>query len=197
MTAVRLALVSICALLLCRTAWTHDSEAGRQKADKACALCHGKGGVSQQPSVPSLAGQRDRYIILALYQFRAGNRPSAQMAQFAASLSDDDIGDLVAYYSGLRPWRPTRKTSVEAASAGPALAQHKNCVPCHGGPGLSGQEHVPRIAGQRIDYLTAQLRLFRAATRGDIDGNMTSAANNASDKDIDMLADYISGLSTP
>ena len=175
----------------------YDAEAGRRKADESCVSCHGPAGISQLPNVPSLAGQRNKYIVLALFQFRAGNRPSEQMAQFATPLSDDDLGNLAAYYSALKPWRPMRKTSATATSAGAKLVQQGNCVQCHGGPGLAGQDHVPRIAGQQIEHVIQQMRLFRAATRGDIDGNMTSAAQDLSDKDIDILGDYISGLSTP
>jgi len=38
---------------------------------------------------------------------------------------------------------------------------------------------------------------FRAATRGDIDGNMTSAAQPLSDADVDILAEYAASLSPP
>ena len=44
------------------------------------------------------------------------------------------------------------------------------------------------------DYLRLQLSGFKAATRGDIDGLMTSAAQGISADDIDVLADYIAGL---
>ena len=37
----------------------------------------------------------------------------------------------------------------------------------------------------------------RTGNRGDIDGNMTSAAQGLTDAEIDTLADYISGLSAP
>ncbi len=193
----QLLLAGFCALLFAAPALAYDAEAGRQKAEENCAPCHGKSGISEQPTVPSLAGQGNDYVVLALYQFRAGHRPSETMAQFAAPLTDNDLGNLAAYYSALKPWAPTRQSSAEALAAGPALAQQKNCVQCHAGPGLQGQEHIPRIAGQQIDYLTAQLKLFKATIRGDIDGNMTSAAQELTESNINTLADYISGLSTP
>jgi cytochrome c553 len=40
-----------------------------------------------------------------------------------------------------------------------------------------------------------QLRKFKAQTRADLDGNMTSAAQPLSDRDIEILADYLAGLS--
>jgi len=187
-----------CLSLLCAPlpASAYDAEAGRQKSDAACAICHGKGGLSVQPTVPSLAGQGNDYVVLALYQFRARHRPSEVMAPLAAPLSDNDLGNLAAYYSGLKPWQPGRQASAKAVADAPALAHQKNCVQCHG-PGLAGQEHVPRIAGQHIVYITTQLKAFKAGNRGDIDGNMTSAAAELTDSDIEILADYISGLSTP
>jgi cytochrome c553 len=39
-----------------------------------------------------------------------------------------------------------------------------------------------------------QLKAFKAQTRADIDGNMTSAAAVLTEKDIEALADYLAGL---
>lgn len=188
----------LCLLTLAAApASAYDAGAGRKKAEEACAPCHGKGGISEQPAVPSLAGQWNDYVVLALYQFRIGHRPSETMAQFAAPLSDNDLGNIAAYYSSLKPWTPTRQSSAAALAAAPPLAKARNCVQCHGGPGLPGQQSVPRIAGQQIEFVTAQLTAFRAGNRGDIDGNMTSATQGLTDAEIATLADYISGLSTP
>jgi cytochrome c553 len=77
------------------------------------------------------------------------------------------------------------------------LAQQRNCVKCHGGAALPGEDSIPRIAGQHVEYLTEQFKSFHVGTRGDIDGNMTSAVQELSDAEIATLADYISGLSPP
>jgi cytochrome c553 len=174
----------------------YDAAAGRQKAEEMCMPCHGKDGISEQPTVPSIGGQWNDYVVLALFQFRNGHRPSEVMGPIAKPLSDNDLGNLAKYYDTLKPWGPSRQSSSAALTAGPALTQQKNCVQCHA-PGLPGQQSIPRIAGQHIDYLTAQLRGFRAGTRGDIDGNMSAAVKDLTDADIAILADYISGLSTP
>jgi cytochrome c553 len=175
-------------------AFAYDAEMGRQKAEEACAPCHGKDGISEQPIIPSIGGQWNDYVVLALYQFRARHRPSEVMEPIAEPLADDDLGNLAAYYSRLKPWTATRRAGEAALGAGPSLAQQRNCVQCHGGPALPGQDSIPRIAGQHIEYLTAQLKGFRAGTRGDIDGNMTSAVQGLTDAEIATLADYISGL---
>ena len=51
-------------------------------------------------------------------------------------------------------------------------------------------------ARTRKEYLAAQLRSFKASTRGELDGVMTSAAQSLSEHDMDVLAEYLSGLPT-
>lgn len=193
--AVLLALAALAvAFTLDNSARAYDAEAGRLKAEEECAGCHGPQGNSQTAGIPSLAGQLPRYTILALFQFRAGHRKSEQMTPVAAELSDDDLGNLAEYYATQKPAPPARSTDPQNAAAARRLAEADQCTQCHG-PGLAGQEHIPRLAGQDFEYLQQQLRGFKAATRGDIDGNMTSAAQPLSDADIDLLANYLSTLS--
>lgn len=77
-----------------------DSEAGRQKAQR-CVACHGQAGVSMNPQWPNLAGQKDKYLIKQLQAFRSGSRSDPLMSLMAKPLSDADIEDLAAYFSGL------------------------------------------------------------------------------------------------
>jgi cytochrome c553 len=171
-----------------------DAEAGKQKA-AVCAACHGDGGNSMNPAVPSIAQQPAQFITTSLFMFREGNRKDAQMSPMAANLSNPDMNDLAAFFSAQKAAPPRHQSNPENAKAGPLLAQKFNCTQCHG-RGLLGQQHIPRIAGQQFEYLRTQLRGFKAATRADIDGNMTSAAQALSDKDIEVLADFIAGAGT-
>jgi len=189
----RAAAIAAALFFLAASASAHaDAEAGRQKA-QTCAACHGPDGNSANPAVPSLAGQPAQFISMQLFQFREGNRKNDQMTPMAAKLSNADMNDLAAYFASLKAAAPARKAAPEHAAAAPALTQKYNCVQCHG-PALMGQQHIPRLAGQQMDYLRAQLRGFKAQTRADIDGNMTSAAQPLTDADIDTLADYLSAL---
>lgn len=172
-----------------------DAVAGKTNA-ALCEACHGPGGNSATPTTPNLAGQPAQFIATELYFFREGNRKDPQMTPVAASLSNADMNDLAAYFSSLKPAAPARKTSPENEAAGPALAKKFMCTQCHG-PQLLGVQHIPRLAGQQPDYLRTQLQGFKAQTRADIDGNMTSAAQALSESDIATLVDYISGLATP
>lgn len=190
-------LAALGALLLADAslAEAYDAAAGQKKAEP-CEQCHGPHGNSEISQIPSLAGQQRRYLSLALYQFRSGHRASEQMASFAQPLSDEDLGDIAAYFAAQTPAPPVHESDPAKATAASQLTKQDHCAQCHG-PDLAGQEHIPRLAGQQIDYLRAQLRGFKATTRGDIDGLMTSAAQALSDADIDLLADYLAGLKGP
>src|SRR5207248_312357 len=84
--------------------------------------------------------------------------------------------------------------AAPAAEEVPQRAQA--CTVCHGPGGNSTDPAVPSLAGQpaQFVYLRTQLRGFKAKIRADFDGNMTSVAELLSERDIEILADYLSGL---
>lgn len=77
-----------------------DIEAGKQKST-ACQACHGADGNSIDPMYPKIAGQYADYLAYSMRGYRDGTRNNPIMAGFAATLSDQDIADLAAYYSAL------------------------------------------------------------------------------------------------
>ena len=158
-----------------------------------CAACHGDGGNSANPAVPSIAQQPAQFISTALFMFREGNRKDPQMSPVAAGLSNADMNELARYFAAQKAAPPKHKAKSESAAAGPALAKKYNCSQCHG-PKLLGQQHIPRLAGQQYEYLKTQLKGFKAGTRADIDGNMTSAAQAVPEQELEALADFLAGL---
>jgi len=169
-----------------------DAAAGMQKA-QVCVACHGSEGSSVIPAIPSLAGQPAQFIATQLLMFREGKRKDAQMAPFAANLSNADLNNIAAYFAAQKLTLPATKSDATTAEAGARIAKQLNCVQCHGAT-LMGQQHIPRLAGQQHEYLKTQLRGFKASTRFDMDGQMTSDAQALSDADIETLANYLAGL---
>lgn len=78
-----------------------DPEAGRTRA-AACAVCHGQNGLSAAPDAPNLAGQPEPYLAAQLRAYRSGARKHEVMGVMAKALSDDDIGNLAAWFSSLK-----------------------------------------------------------------------------------------------
>ncbi len=189
-----MAMLAAAAPLLAHSQIAHaaDINAGRQKA-QVCIACHGPGGNSADPAVPSLAAQPKQFIVTQLFLFREGDRKNPLMSPQAANLTNADLNDLAAYFSAQARAPLAHTTTPDKAAAGRRLTEQYHCVSCHG-PALMGQQHIPRLAGQQPEYLRAQLRGFKTFTRFDMDGQMSSAAQLLSDADIEILADYLAGM---
>ena len=92
------------------TAFAADAPVGNEEAAKAkiamCIGCHGipgyKASFPEVYAVPMIAGQGDKYIQSALKAYATGSRSHPTMNSVAASLSDQDIADLAAYYSSIK-----------------------------------------------------------------------------------------------
>ncbi|NOX09935.1 MAG: cytochrome c [Gammaproteobacteria bacterium] len=78
-----------------------DAAAGKAKA-ATCAGCHGANGKAANPSWPNLAGQNAAYIVNQLKAFKSGARKNPMMSPMAKPLSDADMANLGAYFSGLK-----------------------------------------------------------------------------------------------
>ena len=78
-----------------------DSTAGRTVMVK-CQSCHGKDGLSRQPFVPNLAGQKEFYLVHSLMAYKAGERKSQMMSGVVGSLSNEDMGNVAAYYAAIK-----------------------------------------------------------------------------------------------
>ena len=81
-----------------------DAAAGKAKA-AVCAACHGTNGIAPMPAYPNLAGQNAPYLVSSLKAYRDKQRNggmAAIMQMQAASLSDEDIDNIAAHFSGLK-----------------------------------------------------------------------------------------------
>ena len=98
-----LALVVLSTFSLSAQALEGNADAALNK-NSMCIGCHGipgyKTAFPHVYHVPKLGGQHPAYIVKALEEYRAGERSHPSMRAVAASLSDQDIADLAAYYGG-------------------------------------------------------------------------------------------------
>jgi cytochrome c553 len=79
-----------------------DPVAGASK-NASCQGCHGIPGYHYVYPVyhePKLGGQHAEYIVSALKEYRSHARSNPTMQAIAATLSDQDMEDLAAYYAG-------------------------------------------------------------------------------------------------
>lgn len=167
-----------------------NAERGRAKAEP-CAACHGADGNSAIPEIPSLAGQPATFTELQLFLFREQIRQVPPMQEFVKGLTDGDIADLAAHYAALRPQPEPGARDAARHAQGAALAARMNCGSCHL-PNYAGREQMPRLAGQREDYLLYAMRQYRNNERVGADTMMNGVMYGVSDADIAALAHYVS-----
>lgn len=177
-----------------------DAAAGESKA-AACAACHGAGGNSTNPEWPKLAGQHPKYLEKQLNDFKAGRRVNALMSGMAAPLSEQDMGDLAAYYAtkvatGGFVSEAQYSLGEKIYRGGNAKTGVPACMSCHGPTGagdpLGG---IPALSGQHAKYTATQLYAFREGERSnDPRSMMRDAARWMSKQEIEAVAEYVAGL---
>jgi cytochrome c553 len=179
-----------------------DAEAGKGKV-VTCVACHGQNGISATPDFPHLAGQVPGYIAAQLDLFKKGadgGRVNAMMNGMVATLTDQDMADIDAYYSALpAPQGSITPEAEELALAGRPIYRAGNaefsipaCMGCHGPSGKGIAPHYPLLAGQPAEYIRAQLIAYKTGERQN--DMMNDIAFPLSGEQIDALATYISGL---
>ncbi len=169
-----------------------DARRGEELATQSCASCHGADGRSELPNVPSLAGQPAEFITLQLILLRENLRQAPPMNQFAEGLRDPDIEDLAAWYASLPPGPPEDRSPRDSAlfEQGRALSARMNCGVCHL-PDYSGRNQIPRLSGQREEYLADTLKAYRDNLRVGTDTQMNAVMHGVADADIAALAHYL------
>ena len=188
----RAALVAALTLAATLPAAAQDIEAGRAKA-QVCVACHGADGNSVAPTFPSLAGQTWRYLYVQLKDYKEGRRNNPIMSPMAMSLTRQEMIDIANFFAA-QTLKPSAFKADEAkVKLGKAKADENLCVMCHLG-GFAGQNEIPRVAGQQYDYIVLQLSAFKARSRTNDAGNMTSVSQSLSETDIENLAHYLTSL---
>lgn len=169
-----------------------------QRFATLCATCHGANGRSEVPGAPVLAGQHSFYAITQLFLFREGRRDNEAMTAVAKTMKDADMrgfADYIGTLPAVPPAAPATPPDAARMKKGQDLAQQHKCFFCHG-TDLSGGQQVPRIGGQREEYLQAALHGFKTGKRPGYSMAMSQAVSQVPDADLDTLA-YFAAHFTP
>jgi cytochrome c553 len=159
-----------------------------------CLACHGANGQSTIPEMPSLGGQPAFFLTVQLFMFREKLRVVEPMNQMLQGLKDDDLRNMAAYLAKLPPPNPAGGPvdSVRMDQVRALIEQHR-CNFCHNSD-YSGEHNVPRLAGQREDYLVKTMREYKNNTRRGYDASMADVLYPISDEQIIDLAYFLARL---
>ena len=145
-----------------------------------CVACHGTGGVSEGPAIPSIAGFTRNYLIGAMLAYKyhddpdtlekvieekgeayedviAFSRYSTIMSRLSPGYTLAEIEAIADYFSAQQPRAPRQQTDAAMAKMGKKLHEAK-CEKCHEDGGTSPVDDVGILAGQWMPYLHYTLR---------------------------------------
>ena len=163
-----------------------DAKEGKQLAEKLkCKKCHNDDGVSDDPDVPSIAGQRATYMYKQLRDFKHGVRDDKDMRKVANKMSEEEMADISNWYAGLE--RPPMV-------GGEPMLVVKVCNSCHDKDIVEKDDHIevaPVLIGQIRPYLENTMMQFKQSDRSnDLFKRMQSVSHKLSETEIKRLARY-------
>jgi cytochrome c553 len=182
------------------------SRQGLQAKLEYCKTCHGHFGQGYYGyfPIPRLAGQQPKYLENQLRAFNERRRTNPVMSNVAHSLSPSMVAALASHFRDLES-RPSGGGPRDRVAAGRAIYQEglpefnvPACSACHG-QGATGQDEIPRLAGQLFPYTVKELTNWsrergQGGTKDDTSAIMALTAHNLTPSQIAAIAAYLSYL---
>ncbi|MFY9317642.1 MAG: c-type cytochrome [Burkholderiales bacterium] len=160
---------------------------------RACAACHGADGNSAIAGTPSIAGQPKIFLENYLVLTREGLRGNDVMQGLLKRVPDKEIVALAVHYTKLKSRSPEDKTDPKLFNRGKEIAARNRCASCHE-KNFQGREQMPRLAGQREEFLAEVMLQYRQNRRPGGDTLMNAALHGIPEADFKALAHYFSRL---
>jgi len=188
---------------LVRTALQLDPNRSRGAALylQNCARCHDQGAIGDpRNGVPSLAAQREAYLIKQLADFTELERESQEMHAVVAraTLNEPQAwADVAAYLSQLPATAFPETADGKGVKLGEAIFQEQ-CASCHEEDARGDDDgFVPSLRDQHYSYLVQQTRALAASHRSNVDADLVRFIDSLDTEEITAVADYLSRLRGP
>lgn len=129
-----------------------------------CARCHGLDGIAKQPAMPHLNGQLDSYLLASMKKLQKGRLPTEVANHVSESLPESELAAIAHYYQAIKATRPIQEADPEKVARGEIVFRNR-CNDCHGDHGREADKDAPLMAGQDLQHLLKQIRLFVGGKR--------------------------------
>lgn len=161
-----------------------------------CSACHGASGNSQIKGIPSLAAQPKIFLENSLILMREGMREVPAMKGMLDGMTDAEVTEIAKFYAVQPLAKPPADKQADLFLKGEELAKGMRCGTCHL-PSYVGREQMPRLAGQREDYLLHSLLQFKNNQAVGRDSNMAASVYGVADADLQALSHYLARVAPP
>jgi len=198
-----------CAALFGLSLSTLVSAADAPKLVETCTGCHGEAGANTEADVPNIGSYSAEYTSSALNRFKIKTRPCTEtefrsgsqkgkktsMCQIASNLSDSDINQLAEYYAEQEFVRKPQNFDAALAEKGKPLFAGR-CQDCHGDRGTLAADNAGILGGQKMAYLTQQLKDFKEGKRPytEKQKRMKQKLEAATDDELKAIVNYLGSI---
>jgi cytochrome c553 len=176
-----------------------DPGRGATLMAERCAGCHGSDGNSVAANFPKLAGQPAEYLLHEIGEYKHHHRESELMQPAVADLTEQDMADLAVFLTAQKP-APGVVTDPSLLALGKKIYFEGNsdtgvpsCDGCHEENG-AGSARFPRVAGQNVEYVLEQFRLYVSGKRPYGKKVMRTVAERLTEKEARAVAEYMASM---
>jgi len=129
-----------------------------------CVACHGQNGISKGPSIPSLGGMSEAYIVEMMEGYASGEIPSTIMGRLAEGYNEEEIEQMGKYFASQEYVSAVQESDAAKVAKGEKL-HDKYCEKCHSESGTVPDDDSGFLSGQWKPYLAAQIMDYRNKDR--------------------------------
>ena len=158
-----------------------------------CSECHGAEGYSRAPHSPLLSGQPKTFLENQMIMIREGLREIPIKKGVFDGISDTEIISIARHFSTQEAKPLAQPRNADLFARGQIAAKDLLCGTCHL-PNYHGRDQMPRLAGQREDYLFETMRKFKNNQASGRDTIMAASLYGVAEEDLKAMAHYFSQL---
>ena len=196
--------VAACANVERSRSTANPNVSGATLAVQVCSDCHGPTGNSVSPNFPNLAAQQQAYLSAELQEFKRHSRTDPAGFEYmwglSHNLTDKQIDELSTHFASRKLERRPVEGKPERIAAGKAIfisglpdQGAPPCSSCHGADGM-GNAAIPRIAGQHVDYLIKQLKVFQRTEQRPDGALMKTVTHQLTAQNMQNVAAYLQSM---
>lgn len=171
-----------------------DLERGGRQFQQCAGCHHPTADASAEQRIPRIAGQHDSVLIKQLVEFRQADRQNERMQRVTHDLDLQAIADVAAFASRLQLPEPSGHAPADPGD--PTISSYqRHCSSCHGKSGEGSAERaLPRLAGQRYDYLLEQIYDVEHGRRRNVPTRHPRVLGKLGVDDLRDIANFLSHL---
>jgi len=168
----------------------------------ACADCHGKNGISNEPSVPTIAGASAPFLEFSLFAYKDNQRPAVESKYFSGDLkrpatdmkkiveplSDAQITKIAEYFAN-QPFKAAQQTYNSSLVEIGSQVHNRKCKKCHEDGGSNPDDDSGILAGQWSLYLNQSMQHYRDGSR-EMDKKMKQKIDEMSEQEWEALVAF-------